>query len=939
MTTEATHRKKLIEVDLPLDDINFYSAREKSIRHGHPSTLHQWWARRPLAACRAVVFASMVDDPSSCPDEFPTEQEQIDERNRLHAIITQLVKWQNTDETKLANRRLLDTARYEIARSVARYRKEAPPTEPADVLRYLAQKGPPVYDPFSGGGSIPLEAQRLGLKAVGSDLNPVAVLITKALVELPPKFAGQRPINPDADPLDATATRSKTRKTGRWTGTAGLADDIRHYGKWIRKEAFQKIGHLYPKISTPDGVDATVIAWLWARTVRCPNPVCNMPTPLMTTFNLSTKEKNQHWTKPMLDLKLKTLSFSVQDNDDGVPHHATAGGNGSTCVSCGTTVPISYIREQARDSNMTETMTGIVAEAPGKRIFLSPTDEHIEIAHRYHPSWQPIGDLPTRARSISVQGYGFTKWRDLFTERQLTALAAFSGLLPEARQKMIEDGASAEYADALCTYLALAVGRAVNGSSSFARWQNSGEFVASVFTNQGIPMIWDFAEVNLFSDSTQNWTGQIEWIARVVQRLPSNTNGGTAYQADAAKTSYGNYGPVIATDPPYYGQVHFADSSDYFYVWLRPLLRDIYPELFSGIQVPKNEEIIASQFRFDNPRERFETLLSQSLKHMGAGCSPEFPSSIFYAYRQQEEEHEGRVSTGWDTMLSALISAGFQIIGTWPMRTERPGRTNARGVNALASSVVLVCRPREDSAPMATRRQFLDALEKELPQALNNLTREGHIAPVDLAQAAIGPGMQIYSRYARVETIAGERVSVRDALAAINRVIAEYDEQQQGDLDSETRFCLGWLKQYGYTEGPYSQAENLARAMNVAVDDLRDHDKLLTASAGTVRLLRTDAYGPQRGVRLEGITAWEGCYRMVYHLDTTHEDGGGTDGAAAVARTMGSDAEMVERLARILYNHYDREGDSRSSVTFNNLVTEWPRIIAKAQTPDQARLV
>ena len=939
MTSATTYRKKLIEVDLPLDAINAQSAREKSIRHGHPSTLHQWWARRPLAACRAVIFASMVDDPSSCPDEFPTEDEQIAERTRLHGVITELVVWENTDETKAQSRQILDTARYEIARSVARASGEQAPTDPAQVLRYLAQKAPPVYDPFSGGGSIPLEAQRLGLRAVGSDLNPVAVLITKALIELPRKFAGQFPVNPEVDPMRAIAGQSNTRTAAPWRGATGLANDVRHYGAWMRQAAFGRIGHLYPKIEQPNGTEATVIAWLWARTLNCPNPVCQMPTPLLSTFNLSTKKGNQHWTRPILDQESRTIAFSVQDNDDGVPHNATANGNGTTCVSCGATVPISYVREQARAGNMTETMTAVVAEGPQKRLFLSPTEEHIRVAHGNTPSWLPAGDLPSRARSISVQVYGFTKWRDLFTERQLTALSAFGDTLPEARQKMIHDGASPEYADALCTYLALAIGRSVNSSSSFARWQNTGAFVTSVFTNQGIPMIWDYAETNLFSKSTQNWTGQVEWIAKVIERLPADTNVGIAYQADASKTSYSNDGPVIATDPPYYGQVHYADSSDYFYVWLRPLLRDIYPELFSGMQVPKDEELIASQYRFDNPRERFETLLGQTLTLMGESCSPEFPSSIFYAYRQQEEEREGRVSTGWDTMLSALISGGFQIIGTWPMRTERTGRSNARGVNALASSVVLVCRPREHDAPTATRRQFLDALEQELPGALNNLTREGHIAPVDLAQAAIGPGMQIYSRYARVETIAGEPVSVRDALAAINRVIAEYDEQQQGDLDSETRFCLGWLRQFGYNEGPYSQAEDLARAMNVAVDDLRDYHDLLTASAGTVRLSGKDAYGPQRGAHLEGITAWEGCYRMVYHLDPTREDGGGTDGAAIVAQAMGSDAETVESLARILYNHYDRAGDSRNSVSFNTLVTEWPNIIAKAQSSNQGRLV
>ncbi len=881
----------------------------------------------------------MVDDPSSCPEEFPKEEDQQAERDRLHDIITKLVVWENTDETKAENRVLLDSARYEIARSVARAYQEIPPTEPTEVMRYLAEKAPPVYDPFSGGGSIPLEAQRLGLRTIGSDLNPVAVLITKALIELPPKFANQAPVNPDADPMGFSLGRGKNRKTAPWRGATGLANDVRYYGRWIRTMVFQQIGEIFPKAKLLDGTEATVIAWLWARNIPCPNPACGMPIPLMTTFNLSNKKGNEHWAKPILDHEAKTVSFAVQNNDHGVPRNGTASGKGAMCISCDGAVPISYVREQARNGNMAEQMIAVVAEGNRKRMFLSPTREHIRAAQSGKPSWRPGGTLPERARSISVQVYGFTRWEDLFTERQLTVLSNLGDVLSDAREKLARDGASAEYADAVSTYLALAIGRSVNAYSSFARWQNTGDKVAGVFTNQGIPMIWDFAEVNPFSESTQHWYGQVKWIAEVIERLPSDTNAGAAYQADAATTSYNNDGPVIATDPPYYGQVHFADSSDFFYVWLRPLLRDIYPNLFSGMQVPKAEEMIASQFRFENPRERFEGLLGQTLTLMGEDCSPEFPSSIFYAYRQQEEEREGRISTGWDTILSALTSSGFQIIGTWPMRTERPGRTNSLGVNALASSVVLVCRPRPENAPTATRRQFLDALEAELPSSLDHLTSGSHIAPVDLAQAAIGPGIQIYSRYSRVETIDGEQVTVREALAAINRVIAEYDEQTQGNLDGETRFCLGWLRQNGYEEGLYGEAQNLARAMNVSVEELRDSHRLLTASTGSVSLLPEDEYGPNRRAGLQEMSAWESCFRMAYHLDPNREDGGGIEGAAGVARAMGSDAESVERLARILYNHYDRKDDSRRAVMFNNLVTEWQDILTRAQDPDQGRLV
>ena len=956
MITQTQYRRKLIEVDLPLDDINRESAREKSIRHGHPSTLHLWWARRPLAACRAVIFASMVDDPAACPDEFPTEGDQRTERERLHNIIKQLVKWESTDERQPSVQVLLARARYEIARSVARSRGETAPTDPAQVLDYLSEKALPIYDPFAGGGSIPLEAQRLGLKAIASDLNPVAVLINKALIELPPKFKNRPPVNPKADPIGITVGVGRKKQRLPWHGTSGLADDIRYYGAWMREEAFKRIGHLYPKARLPDGSNATVIAWLWARTIPCPNPACGLPMPLLKTFQISKKKHNEHWIKPIVDSAAKRVSFVVQSHSNDVPEGGTVDRNGAVCIACNNPVKLSYVREQARVGNMDEQMTAIVAEGDRRRLYVSPTDEHIQAAQDATSTWRPSSRLTEPGLGISVQAYGFTHWHQLFTERQLTTLTMFSDLLMEVRQRITSDGANVNYVDTICTYLALAIGRTTDSGCSFARWQNSGDFVAGVFSLPAIPIVWDFAEVNIFSTSTQNWMGQIEWVAKVVERLSIDTNSGAAYQADAATTIHAQDGPVIVTDPPYYDNIGYADLSDFFYVWLRPLLRDVYPDLFASIFTPKTEEMIAGP-RFEDAPQHFENLQGRTLKLIRERCSPEFPASIFYAYKQQEDERAGRASTGWETMLNAIVSAGFEIVGTWPMRTERPGRSRAIGSNALASSVVLVCRPRSNDAPTATRRQFFNALAKELPAALDQLTQKGHIAPTDLAQAAIGPGMQIYSRYSRVETISGEPVSVREALAAINRAIADYDERQEGDLDSESRFCLDWLKQHGYGEGRYGDAETLARAKNVAISKLQDADRLLAAEGGVVRLLPIDAFSdskqltppipPASGEEKSGVTAgadekkgrvtaWEGCFRMAYHLN--REDGKGVAGAASIGREMGGNAESVERLARILYNHYDRKGDSQNAVIFNNLVTEWQRIRERMSGDEQLNI-
>ena len=813
-------------------------------------------------------------------------------------------------------------------------------------MRYLGEKALPIYDPFAGGGSIPLEAQRLGLRAVASDLNPVAVLINKALIELPPKFDGKPPVNPAADPMGMTTGkfigRGKNRKPEQipWRGAAGLADDIRYYGKWMRDEAFKRIGHLYPKAELPDGGEATVIAWLWARTVPCPNPACEFEMPLMTTFQLSKKAKNQHWARPVVDRESKVISFEVQDHADGIPMERTVirGGKGAVCVACQGTVPHTYIREQSKAGNMGEIMTAVVAEGDRRRVFLSPTSEQVETAKSAKPEWRPEGSLPEKALGFRVQAYGFTRWHQLFTDRQLYALTKFAEIFEEVRQRLTDDIAGKEYADIVLTYLSLAFGRTTHSSSNLARWHNAGDKVAGVFARQAISMIWDFAEANFFSNSSQNWMAQVVWVSRVLDRLPANTNVGKADQANASTTITAHSGPVIVTDPPYYDNIAYADLSDFFYVWMRPLLRDMYPGLFAGIATPKAEEMIAEPTRFENAHGRFEELLGKTLRLIRERASTEFPSSIFYAYKQQEERRNGTTSTGWETMLSALVSAGFQVIGTWPMRTEMQSRLRSLNYNALASSVILVCRPRTADAPNATRREFLGALQADLPAALDHLTREGHIAPTDLQQAAIGPGMEIYSRYSRVSTISGEQVTVGDALAAISRAIDDYFEAQEGEIDAESRFCIDWLKQHGFTEGTYGEAELLSQARNIAVESNATLG-LLTAEAGRVKLHHMDDYGPDRPLS-HGMTAWEGCMRMAWHLN--REAGDGVVGAASVAREManlGADVESAERLSRILYNHFDRKSDSPNAVAFNNVVTSWQDILTRMQQAQNPRLL
>ena len=924
------YRKKLIEVNIPLQAINVESAKDASLTHGHPSTLHRYWSRKPLAACRAVIFASMVDDPSECEDEFPTEPEQNAERTRLHNIIKRLVIWKNSNDENL-----LAEARYEIAYSVARNNGENLnvfrakfKNDPEAVLRYLRDHCPPVYDPFCGGGSIPLEAQRLGLRARASDLNPLPVLLNKAMIELPPKFHNQKPVNPDADPM-GMFTRAGRRKTRvPWKGPAGLADDIRYYGAWMRETAYKEIGYLYPAVQLSSGQAATVVAWLWARTIPCINPACGLQMPLMKTFQLSTKKGNQYWTKPVVDRETRTLSFIVQTHNEGVPKHGTVNRTGAYCCVCGTAVRSSYIREQTKAGKMGEIMTAIVAEGGRSKLFLSPTESDIQVAQSAAPPRKPRQAMSSNPTLVSGRGYGITHWYELFTKRQLTALIIYGDLLREVHNQIRRVGGEKEYANAICTYLALAIGRTAESGCSFAWWENSATFIAPTFTRQALPMTWAFAEANPFSNSTQNWKFQVEWVAKAVEHLPVLANEGEVYQADACTTTHATDQPLIVTDPPYYDNIDYADLSDFFYIWLRPLLRDIYPDLFASMLTPKDEEIAAIPSRFEDSSQRFEKLLGKALRRMREHCSDKFPTSIFYAYKQQEEKRDGRTSTGWETMLMALVNAGFQIVSTWPMRTERPTGVKTQK-NVLASSVMLVCRPRPEGASTIVRDAFLQKLKETMPLALDRLTRITNIRPVDLAQAAIGPGMEVYSRYSKVMRVSGEIVPIREVLMHVNNEINAYHEKETGELDPESQFCLTWVQQHGYMEGNFGDAEGLSKAKDVDIAAM--HDKVLITARGKVRLLRAEEYTERDNS--EDMTAWEGCLQMVWHL-SGGERSGGISGCTAVARSM-RDYESAKRLARVLYTYYESRGDAESASHYNNLVTQWQYISQSMRAPEQ----
>ena len=947
-------RKKLIEVALPLEAINKAAAREKSIRHGHPSTLHLWWARRPLAAARAVIFAQMVDDPSAWPDLFPTEKKQEKERKRLFKIIEDLVLWENT-----TNERVLEAARNEIWASWRRTCADNADHPRAKEL-FDRNKLPAFHDPFAGGGALPLEAQRLGLESYASDLNPVAVLINKAMIEIPPKFAGRPPVNPE---WHRASAEEKTLR--QWKGAQGLAEDVRYYGKWMRDEAEKRIGHLYPKVEVteemvsglpgypetarPDlkpyvGKKLTVIAWLWARTVKSPNPAfAHVDVPLASTFMLSNKANNATYVQPIINGDSYRFSVCVgkPKNIEQAENGTKSGGSHSSfkCLLSGTPMAFEFLRAESKAGRMGARMMAIVAEGERSRIYLPPVTKQISAALDAKPDWSPEVEISHWPGRTNVVEYGLTEFGDLFTQRQLVALNTFCNLIAEARKQILRDSnksaipadatslsdngeGSQAYADGVVMYLAIALSRLTDICNNLCRWEVTKTQVRNLFGRQAIPMIWDFAENNVFGKAAGDYIISLGSMVKAIETLPGEGRGYSA-QIDAQSQQL-SLSKTVSTDPPYYDNIGYADLSDFFYVWQRRALRNIFPDLLSTVAVPKSDELVASPHRHGGREaaERFFLAGMTKAMHQIAMLSHEaLPSTIYYAFKQAEtEDVKGTSSTGWETFLGAVIEAGFAISGTWPMRTELSNKVSGVGRNMLASSIVLVCRRLSGDAPTATRREFVQALEAELAPALRNL-QEGNIAPVDLAQAAIGPGMAVYTRYAKVLDAEGNSLTVKQALALINEKLDTVLAEQEGDFDADTRWALAWFEQAGFADGEYGVAETLSKAKNTSVNGMVDAG-FLVSKFGKVRLLRpeelTADWSPQTDTRL---TEWEIVHQLIRTLNT-----GGETGAAELVGKLGSRADTARELAYRLYVLCERKKRAQEALTYNALVQSWPEI-------------
>jgi putative DNA methylase len=922
-----TNPKKLIEVALPLPEINDASAYDKMPGIGpHPKGIHHWWARLPLPTARAVLFASVVDDPSEHPEKFPTEEAQNAERERLFDIVRRMMQKKLHEHPDV----------YAEALAV--------------MLRHCGGKLPPVFDPFAGGASIPLEANRLGLESHAGDLNPVAVLLNKCSLELVPRWIGRSPVNQE--------DRKRIGGTEAWPGTQGLAADVRHYGLVIRDRARANIGYLYPKVRLPKsygGGETNVIAWIWARTVASPNPSAHgRHVPLVSTFWLSNKKGAEVWVEPVVNKDARVYGFEIRT---GKPKDRTAVARGTKikggfrCLLTDDPIPFEYIRGEGRKGRLSSMMIAVVAEASRGRLYLPASNDLIQVVASAAPAGYPETELPEEALGFRVQKYGIRKHWQMFTARQLTAMVTLSDLVKEidsdVRRDAVAVGMTREeivaYTQTIVTFLALGVDRCADFNNSLCGWSSSNQKVMHLFGRAAIPMIWDFAEANVLGDSVGGWSTCSDYVADCVEVLTSGVPGcGEAHQIDAATGANGVTDLLISTDPPYYDNIGYAALSDFFYVWLRRTIGNLYPDLFSTVLVPKMPELTASPELFDGDQEKakehFESGFRKAFSALRGKMDARFPLTVYYAFKQDDEDagSDGTgdvtskgvdLTTGWETLLEALVSSGFQITATWPVRASQQWRMRAMSSNALASYIVLACRPRPVDAPEIDRRSFITELKRELPSALRHL-QQGNIAPVDFAQAAIGPGMAVYSRYSRILESKGTPMSVRAALSLINQTLTEVLSEQEDEFDADTRWALAWFEQCGFGTGDFGDAELLSKAKVTSVGGLQQAG-LVSSKGGDVRLLRPDElpedWDPAADKR---PIVWE----MTHHLlRVYYHEKAGDEATAGLLRKIGTKGEIARDLAYRLFNVCEKKKWSQEAQAYNALVLGWPEIARLAR--------
>ncbi len=957
--------RKLIEVALPLDAINDAAGGEKNnpFIKGHPRSMHTWWARQPLTGARAILFAQLVNDPGYQQGGGfkygKNKKEAAAERKRLFKIMEDLVQWKNT-----TNEEVLERARAEIRRSwreVCELNKDHP--QAAELFN--PDKLPAFHDPFAGGGAIPLEAQRLGLEAYASDLNPVAVLINKALIEIPPKFAGRPPVSLGKTLGQADKeTRRQAEMTSLqrdWPGATGLAEDVRFYGTWMRDEAQKRIRHLYPPVEItaemtqerPDlkplvGQKLPAIAWLWARTVKSPNPAFSqVEVPLAATFVLSTKEGKEAYIQPIIEGDQYRFTVRLGEPPAVAKNGTKVDGRGASfrCLLSDAAISGDYIKAEGQAGRIGQRLMAVVVEGNRSRVYLPPTADAVDAATGASPTWRPDLEFFQQALGFRVGNYGISKWSDLFTQRQLLAMTTLCDLVSEARERSLQDALSAgfsadepgletggtgaaAYAEAVSVYLGMATSRWADFCNTICSWNEQNQNIRVLFARQAIPMSWDFAELSPFS-SVGPWFSVVESIVAALPATAPLQIPGRAFQENASSQTISR-NKTVSTDPPYFDNIGYADLSDFFYVWLRKSLHPVLPSLLATIAVPKSDELVATPARHGGKERAGKFFLDGMTKAMASladQAHPAGPITIYYAFKQSDTDSEsGTASSGWETFLEAVSRAGLQLSGTWPMRTNKQGRARDNSSNALASAIILVCRKRAADAPSISRREFIRELNGVLPEALDEMTKgsgeeRSPVAPVDLSQAIIGPGMAVFSKYAAVLEADGSPMSVRTALQLINRFLAE------DDFDADTQFCLHWFEQHRWTEGVFGTADTLARGKGTSVDGIKEAG-VIQSGGGKVRLLKWAEYPSDWDPRTDTRTpVWEALHQLIRALKQ-----GGESASGALLAALGGKAEAVRQLAYRLYTLCERLGQAEDARAYNELITSWTGIESAAAT-------
>ncbi len=874
------YRTKLIEVALPVEEISKACRRDKNRKVGTIKNVHKWFAPMPTPAWRALLFAALVDDPGE---------------PRRRAELVNLIK-----------------------RLVPEDGGPATDSTLAEVRRVLRASGelPVVFDPFCGGGSTLVEAQRLGLPAVGSDLNPVAVLITRTLTQLIPRVRGRAPIQPE-DRLAAVSGGSLD----------GLVTDVRHYARRVREVAWQQVGHLYPAVNGD-----TVIACLWARTVTCANPACGATIPLYTSPWLSKRRSEKRWLKPVA--VGKHAEFEIGEGDGPPPPATKASPRGATfrCLSCPEPTPEAYVKAEGEAGRLGIQLLAVVVDGATGRRYLPADENQRKTADVTVPDDSPELALPNYTRWFSPPAFGLTTQADLYTPRQLHVLGAFADAVAQVPDWVTADGGDASYATTIATILGLCVGKLAMSNSTQARWyignDNGTPRVIPAFGRHALPMMWDFTELNPFCDRAANWSGILESILAGLRALPPSKESAYVAQCDVRKAGdlVRARTALVATDPPYFGQIGYADLSDYFYVWERRALRNVHPDLFGTIAAPKDAELIATPYRHGGDmsvaRRYFVDGFTEAFTALRKAARPDLPMIIIYAHRQEEAEEDGLTSSAWDAIIEALLTAGLGVAGTWPVHATHSSRQIGLGTNSLASYTAMVCRPRRVDAAMTDRPGFLRVLRAELPPAIRKM-QDAAVPALDLTQAALGPGLAVFSRFAQVVEPSGDPMSVRTAIGLINQVRSEALTEQQDEFDTATRWAVQWFDEYGFGEGPYDRAEVLFTGTDTSFDGLKRAD-IIDSRPSKVRLVRPDEL-PDNWEPSGRPPVWGVTMHLLQRLDR-----GGEDAAARLLSQVGGNRDGARDLAYRLADICERKRRAREALAFDGLIISWPEISKRA---------